>query len=177
VADRQRFVKLRAQDKSLSTISKEIGVSRQTLANWQRDHEEEIANLRAMELDALVEEYWMTTQARIELIGEELRRVQAELDTRDLSDVPTAKLIEMKFKLINELARHSSAPPRILTEEQVAHSMWSRDNPRDALYEGMMPTIRTHEHRTPLFTLEAEDDGEEHKKGRVSKRASQSSQN
>ena len=174
--DRLRFVQLRAQDKSLSTISKEIGVSRQTLANWQRDHEEEIANLRAIELDALAEEYWMTARARIELAGEELRRVRDELRTRDLSDVRTAKLIEMEFKLVNELDKHFSEPPQILTETQVAHRMRDRDNPDLARFE-LFPSPS--EKRTPLSELQNGGDGEKrsHEKVRSTKRASHSSQN
>jgi transposase len=45
--------KLRAQGKSLETIAAAVGVRRQTVANWLKEHKEEVENLRAMELDAL----------------------------------------------------------------------------------------------------------------------------
>jgi lambda repressor-like predicted transcriptional regulator len=46
-------VKLRAQGKSLATIAGTVGVRRQTVANWLKEHEEEVENLKAIELDAL----------------------------------------------------------------------------------------------------------------------------
>lgn len=107
---RLRFIELRAQGKSLQTIAEEIGVTRQTLADWGRVHEEEIRNRKAMELDALQEAYWMMEQGRIELLGESLRRIKEERERRDLSDVPTAKLIELELKLSTQLAKEFSAP-------------------------------------------------------------------
>jgi transposase len=44
--------KLRAQGKSLATIADTVGVRRQTVANWLKKHEEEVENLKAIELDA-----------------------------------------------------------------------------------------------------------------------------
>ena len=40
------------------------------MANWLKEREEEVENLKAMELDALREASWMTTQARIERLSE-----------------------------------------------------------------------------------------------------------
>lgn len=62
---RQRFLELRAQEKSLRTIEKKIGVSRHTLAKWEAECKEEIENLRAIYVDRLREEFRLTMQARI----------------------------------------------------------------------------------------------------------------
>jgi lambda repressor-like predicted transcriptional regulator len=67
-----RCLTMRAQGKSLATIADTVGVRRQTVANWLREHAEEVENLKAMELDALREACWMTTQARIEHLSTRL---------------------------------------------------------------------------------------------------------
>jgi transposase-like protein len=84
-----RCLELRAQGKSLSTIADTVGVRRQTVANWLRQHEEEVENLKAMELNALREACWMSKQQRIERFSARLEHIAAELDKRDFSDVPT----------------------------------------------------------------------------------------
>ncbi len=143
------FLNERAKGRSLSSIAKEVGVSRQTLANWEREHEEEVQNLRAMELDALAEAYWMKMQGRIKLIGESLRRVEEELEQRDLSKVPTAKLFELELKLVNELRKEPSTVS-ILSEEQIEQAILHRD-----MYDFPSSVYDPKpKRRTPLFLLE-----------------------
>jgi lambda repressor-like predicted transcriptional regulator len=110
--------KLRAQGKSLATIADTVGVRRQTVANWLKEHQEEVENLKAMELDALREACWMTTQARIECLRMRLEHITAELDKRDFSDVPTAKLVELEIKTRAELVREFAEPP-IRSEQEL----------------------------------------------------------
>ena len=117
--------KLRAQGKSLATIADTVGVRRQTVANWLKEHHEEVENLKAMELDALREACWMTTQARIECLSARLEHITAELDKRDFSDVPTAKLVELELKTRAELAREF-AEPRIRSEQELKDAKTER---------------------------------------------------
>ena len=109
---------LRAQGRSLATIADTVGVRRQTVANWLNEHAEEVENLKAMELDALREACWMTTQARIERLSTRLEHITAELEKRDLSDVPTAKLMELELKTRAELAKEF-AEPGISSEQEL----------------------------------------------------------
>ena len=51
--------------------------------DWLKEHQEEVENLKAMELDALREACWMTTQARIERLSTRLEHVTTELEKRD----------------------------------------------------------------------------------------------
>ena len=117
--------KLRAQGKSLATIADTVGVRRQTVANWLREHEEEVENLKAMELDALREACWMTTQARIERLSARLEHIAAELDKRDFFDIPTAKLVGLEMKTRAELAEQF-AEPRIRGEQQLQNAKAER---------------------------------------------------
>jgi lambda repressor-like predicted transcriptional regulator len=116
---------LRAQGKSLATIADTVGVRRQTVANLLREHAEEVENLKAMEIDALREACWMTAQARIERLSARLEHITAELEKRDFSDVPTAKLMELELKTRAELAREF-AEPRIRSEEELKDAKGAR---------------------------------------------------
>src|SRR5271157_3256011 len=111
-----RCFKLRAQGNSLATIADAVGVRRQTVANWLNQYAEEVENLRQIELDALREACWMTTQARIERLSARLEKITAELEKRDFSDFSTEKLLELEQKTRAELAREFPEP-RIRSEE------------------------------------------------------------
>lgn len=55
----------------------------------------EIKNLKAIRIDDLQEKYKITKRSRIERFGTVLSKVQEELEKRDLSNVPTEKLINL----------------------------------------------------------------------------------
>lgn len=99
VETKHQFVELRAQGKSLRTASDELKIGLQTAVRWERELKEQIANLKAIEIDALLERHQLTVQAQIERYGFELARVTEELKKRDLSDVPTPKLYAIMGKL------------------------------------------------------------------------------
>lgn len=80
------------------------------------------------------EKYLMTTEKRIEMYGERLKKIRDELAKRDLSDIPTNKLFEMmaqcemmlekeipsvKFKTIEEMEMEKKF--RIAKEIQQKH--------------------------------------------------------
>lgn len=116
--ERLAFIDMRADGMSLAKIADKLGVCRQTLARWKKEHETEIWRVRSWKLDALEEEYGMKRQGRIELLGTLLRRVKEELERRDLSDIPTVKLFELDRKLSAELQKLFGAT-RIFSIEEV----------------------------------------------------------
>jgi transposase len=122
--------KLRAEGNSLATIADTVGVRRQTVANWLNQYAEEVENLRQIELDALREACWMTTQARIERLSARYEKITAELDKRDFSDFSTEKLLELELKTRAELAREFPEP-RIRSEEELsdAKAMRTAEDP------------------------------------------------
>lgn len=99
IATKTRLVELRAQGKSLRTAADELGIGQQTAVRWERELKAEIENLKAIEIDALLERHQLTVQAQIERYGFELARVTEELKKRDLSDVQTPKLYAIMGKL------------------------------------------------------------------------------
>jgi hypothetical protein len=109
-------------------ITDTVGVQRQTVADWLNKHVEEVENLKAIELDALREACWMTTQVRIERLSTRLEHITAELEKRDFSDVPTAKLMELELKTRAELAKEF-AESHIRSEQQLRDDKARRTAP------------------------------------------------
>jgi len=89
------FIELRAQGYSFDKIAKELKISKVALLEWAKEFEDEIINLKALELEALYEKYYLLKENRINKFGILLNRIWEELETRDLKDIPTDKLLDM----------------------------------------------------------------------------------
>lgn len=100
---KQMFIELRAMGYSFDKIAKELKVAKSTLINWSKEFEHEISNLKAIELESLQEEYYITKSARIEVLGEQTKRLKEELIGRDLRDIPTEKLLDLFIKYMQSL--------------------------------------------------------------------------
>ena len=96
---KERFIELRAEGRSFERIAKELKTSKQTLIDWSKELELEIANLKAIELEALQERYYLTKKAKIERFGKMLDKLKQEIEKRDFSQIPTDKLVDMIIKL------------------------------------------------------------------------------
>jgi len=129
--------KLRAEGNSLATIADTVGVRRQTVANWLNEYAEEVENLRQIELDALREACWMTTQARIERLSVRLEKITAELEKRDFSDFSTEKLLELELKTRAELAREFPEPD-IRSEGELSDAKARRTAPDPSPYSQLL---------------------------------------
>ena len=92
------FIQLRAKGLPYARIAERLGVAKSTLANWNAELEVEIASARAMELEALQAEFFLLKEGRITLLGEQLKRLRGELTSRDLTEVPTERLLELLLK-------------------------------------------------------------------------------
>ena len=75
---KEQFIQLRAQGVSYSNISKEIGKSKQTLIDWGKELEEEIRNLKAIELEAIYEKYFLLKEARLQSFGIITQRIRKD---------------------------------------------------------------------------------------------------
>jgi transposase-like protein len=100
---KHRFVMLRAKGYSYARIARELGLSKGTLTAWSTELEAEIAKARAVELEALQEEFFLLKEGRIRLVGEQLKAIQTEIGKRDLSKVNTDKLLELQLRYFGEL--------------------------------------------------------------------------
>ena len=102
---KQTFIELRAKNNSFAKIAEQIGVSRPTLIKWAQDDQtaRDINNLHALFIDEIQEKQRISTQHRLAIFGEFLHRANDELATRDLSEVPTDKLILLIIKTTNAI--------------------------------------------------------------------------
>lgn len=100
---KKQFIELRAKNHSFQKISQEIGVSKTTLIKWSKEFDYEITNLSNLEMEALYEEHKVSNQQRIEYYGKVQDKILKELETRDMKDVRTDKLLDMLVKTSDKL--------------------------------------------------------------------------
>lgn len=113
---KSQFVQLRAKGLSYAKIAKQLKVAKSTLSNWSQELQEEIAQAKAMELEALQEEYFLLKEGRIKLLGEQLKAIQEEISNRDLSKVSTDRLMELQLKYFGEIkAEYVETRPEVKT--------------------------------------------------------------
>lgn len=103
VDSRLQIVELRAQGYSLKKIADKLGIAKQTVVDTVKEMKEEVASLQAIQLDALYEAEKITTEARIKNLSTLLRKIKKEIDSRDFSDVPTDKLVDLYIKTASTL--------------------------------------------------------------------------
>jgi orotate phosphoribosyltransferase-like protein len=63
VKTKERFIELRGQGLPLAKISAELDVSKPTLISWEWNFKEEIENVRAIELEAMYDKYYLSTRS------------------------------------------------------------------------------------------------------------------
>lgn len=98
IETKRRFIELRAKGYSFEKIAKELGKAKQTLLDWSRELDQEIAQAKALELDSLYESYSLYKEARLKTLGEILSKLKKEVDNRDLTDLPTDRLLDLFLK-------------------------------------------------------------------------------
>lgn len=107
---KERFIELRAKGWSFDKIAQELGKAKQTLIDWSKELEEEIANLKALELEALYEKYYLLKEAKIKKYGAILSKITDELESRDFTDVRTGRLLELYLLYFERLSEEVVAP-------------------------------------------------------------------
>jgi DNA-binding XRE family transcriptional regulator len=107
---RFRFIELRAQGLSFDRIAKELGASKQTLIDWSKELQEEIANRKALELERLYEAAGLAKESRIRALGGMLNKIEQELASRDLAEVPTEKLLQAWLQFSKQLEEERIDP-------------------------------------------------------------------
>lgn len=123
---KQQFITLRAKGFSLEKIANQIGKCRQTLSTWNSELQEEVANTKAIELEALFEECLVTKEHRVRELSTLLTKINNELGKRDLSDVSDDKLIDLKLKIGDQL-KGEFFEPKIRSESEVKSQKYKRD--------------------------------------------------
>ena len=98
-----RFIQLCAQGWTYSRLMAELNVSKSTLIDWSRKHQFEIQKSHVIELEALREKWLSSTDDRVKALGEQLHRLQSELEKRDLSALSTPQLMSAVRSLRHQI--------------------------------------------------------------------------
>jgi len=129
---KERFIELRAAGHSYEAIAAQLSVSKPTLIEWGKELTLEIQNARAMRLDELFETFAIAKVKRVEAFGKRLQSILAELDKRELKDVPTATLLTLALKYI-EAAREEAAPLALQRKYMIDSGLRPLDEPFEAV--------------------------------------------
>jgi len=121
-----QFIELRARGWSFDKIAKKLGKSKQALIDWSKELQEEIANLKALELDALYSKYHLHREARLKAFGEMLDKITRELSKRDLSEVETERLLDLLLKY-HALAKDEYIAPSFMSSRQIGEERAERE--------------------------------------------------
>lgn len=123
---KEQFIELRAKGWSFAKIAKKLGKSKQALIDWSKELQEEIANLKALELEALYNKYHLHRESRLRAFGEMLQRLTQELSTRDLSDIQTDKLLDLLLKY-HALVKEEYIEPSFMSSRQIGEERAERE--------------------------------------------------
>jgi transposase-like protein len=123
---KEKFIDLRAQGLSFDKIAKELQTSKQTLIDWSKELQEEIANRKALELETLYESFYLLKEYRLKNFGSLLNKIEQELQARDLSDVPTDKLLDLFLKYNSQL-KEEIVEPVFKSSQEIAEELQDRE--------------------------------------------------
>jgi plasmid maintenance system antidote protein VapI len=93
-----RIIELRAEGLSYAKIAEALKISKQTALEIVRDNKDEVTSLQAMEMEALFDAEKINLRGRVEQLSSLQARLREELAKRDLSKIPTDKLIALFIK-------------------------------------------------------------------------------
>ena len=106
---RMAFVMQRAQGKSFDKIADDLGITKQTLIKWQGELFAQIREQEFYEIQLITEAYAVTRRQRFDATAKTLGAVLAELarrvDTDQLAEMPTDKLVNLALILEKRLVQ------------------------------------------------------------------------
>ena len=106
---KQEFIELRAKGISFAKISEQISVSKPTLIEWSKELELEVSNLKAIEMEALYEQHQLNKEARIKRLSQQLNKLETEIESRNLADIPTSKLFDLYSNILKTIKEETGA--------------------------------------------------------------------
>jgi hypothetical protein len=107
---KSQFMELRAKGWSLPRISAQIGVSKRTLVDWNRQHQLELQALRAGELEAIEERILASHEEELLRLATHQRAIEQELLTRRYTSLPTDKLFRLSSIVRDQILKLRQKP-------------------------------------------------------------------
>jgi hypothetical protein len=108
ILQHEKFIKLRAQGFSLRQCAKKLKLSESTTQRWGQLYVNQISELRKIRFNELVQKYGMLSEARLKSFGEELKKIEKEIQKRMKGDgldyISLSGLIDLKFRYHEHLS-------------------------------------------------------------------------
>lgn len=100
-----KFLELRSLGVSYRLIASQIPVSVTTLKVWGKKFNADITRLSLGRAAAFAEAHLVEIRNRLELRGEQIQRMRAELCSRDFSDMDTGTLLRHYVKYVDSVQK------------------------------------------------------------------------
>lgn len=122
------FIQMRIEGKSFDEIAKEMGIAKSTLIDWNKkaDVRETINEGKAFAINAVVKAFQYNRQERLKAMLQLSKKINDELQSRDLADVPTDKLLQMSIANDGRIMKMIDAKIEIGENENVVS--WENGN-------------------------------------------------
>lgn len=115
-----RVIELRAEGKSFAKIAEAVKISKQTAIDIVKENIDEVETLQAVEMEALFDASRVNLRGRVEQLSALQAKLRDEIAQRDLSEVPTDKLITLFIKTTEALKGEVYTPEAKSSFEQKA---------------------------------------------------------
>lgn len=110
------FIKARAEGKSYSTITKELGIAKATCTSWEQSLKGDIEAMKRAQTEELYTAYNMKREARIKALGEIVQGLDKAIADKPLEELPLDKLLELRLKYARELKEEYLEPVELETD-------------------------------------------------------------
>jgi len=112
----EKFIQLRAENKSYDKISKLLKVSKPTLIGWGKKQKANIDKLKSIRLEQILEKYKLTQEDRITRLAKELKLAWDSFEKKDYDSLSKREIILIIMRLEQSLRKE---PAIIANEEDV----------------------------------------------------------
>ena len=122
-----RFIVMRAEGWSFNRIAVALQLSKPTLIKWSRQHQFEIFNLRATDTEALAKRVFRQRHERWEVLASQLKKLEAEIEKRDLEEIPASRLHAIAAALRAEIRQETGTVRFAETCKHIPHEEFVPD--------------------------------------------------
>ena len=101
--EKEKFIELRASGLSFDKISEMLKISKPVLISWSVEFQKEIKNLEYFRYQAILEQYKLIQEKRIEFLSIQLNKVNDAISKKNFEDASLKELISIRKDLNIEL--------------------------------------------------------------------------
>ena len=114
----EKFIELRAENKSYDKISKLLNVSKPTLIEWGKKHKAEINELQSIRFEQILEKYKLTQTDRLNRLAEELNLAWDSFKKKDYDSLSKREIMLIIMRLEHILRKEPAMMSMDKEEEE-----------------------------------------------------------